>query len=385
MNSAHQRTTVYDVAIAGSGPAGTSAARQLALSGAHVIIFEKNAIPRYKPCGGGVVRRVFSRLPFTLDGAIREYCYTAQVNHLDIDLHLSVVHAEPIVAMTMRDEFDALLLSCACSAGVTLLPQCEVITVEQFEENVKIVTTQGEFHARFVIAADGAMGTIARKAGWQETRPLIPALEYEVYLPEYDRSAAAQARFDFGIVDCGYGWVFPKKDHLSIGMLTLLPNSVNLNQGISRYMKVLGYEHADRIERHGYIIPWRPRTEGFIKHRILLVGDAAGFVDPVTGEGISYALLSGQLAAEAIVEGNFNPARVTERYNHAIRTSIVRELSFGVFLSKFLYHSQLRRYVFRKFGRELCETMVSVMSGETSYSKILLNPASYISLLFGRA
>lgn len=385
MESSLQHASVYDVAVVGSGPAGSTAAWQLAQHGARVVIFEKTAIPRYKTCGGGVVRRAFSWLPYELDGVVRQYCHTAEVHHLDYDLHFSVTRAEPIVAMTMRNEFDALLLRHACSAGASLLTHCEVVAITQSNKCVRIETPRGEFQARFLITADGATGTVARKAGWQEPRPMIPALEYEVYLPKPAASDSPFARFDFGIVESGYGWVFPKKDHLSIGVLTLLPQSVNLNQAIVRYMKELGLTQTERIERHGFVIPLRPRKDGFVRNRILLVGDAAGFVDSVTGEGISYALLSGRLAAEAILDGNFEPARVFNLFTRSIRKSILKELFLGVLLSKLLYNARLRRYVFTKFGQTLCEAMVQVMSGELSYASLLLNPKTYATVLFGRS
>jgi geranylgeranyl reductase family protein len=384
MESSLPQASVYDVAIAGSGPAGSTAAWQLAQRGARVIILEKAAIPRYKTCGGGVVRRAFRWLPRDLDGVVRQYCYTAEVHHLDYDLHFSVTRTQPIVAMTMRNEFDEFLLRHACSAGATLLTHCMVVAVAQSNKCVRIETPNGEFKARFLIAADGATGTVARKAGWQETRPLIPALEYEVFLPKSSASDEPLARFDFGVVESGYGWVFPKRDHLSIGILSLLPHSVNLNLAIVRYMKELGLQQPSRIERHGFVIPWRPRQDGFVRNRILLVGDAAGFVDPVTGEGISYALLSGRLAAEAILDGQFEPARVSTLFTRSIRKSILSELLLGVLLSKVLYNAQLRRYVFAKFGQTLCEAMVQVMSGDLTYWSLLLKPKTYTYLLFGR-
>src|SRR5258707_7947779 len=212
----------YDVAVMGGGPAGSTAARVLSTNGIRVVVIEKAVIPRYKTCGGGIVGRAIQALPFSLDRTLQHSCFTVDLNCLDAGLHFTSNRNDPIISMVMRDEFDAMLLARASDAGADLLPACVVNDVRQDSDGVKLTTDRGEFVARFLIAADGAMSGIARKAGWSERLHVVPALEYEVYVDEeLMQQYYRRARFDFGVVPNGYAWVFPKNDHLSIGVLTV--------------------------------------------------------------------------------------------------------------------------------------------------------------------
>src|SRR5438046_476944 len=137
-----------------------------------------------------------------------------------------------------------------------------------------------------LIAADGAMSDVARLAGWIDGRHLIPALEHEIQVDDatFERCARAP-RFDVGIVPHGYAWVFPKAAHLSVGVLSMRRGAGHLHRDLEQYLKALDIVPR-AVERHRFVIPVRPRAEGFARHRVLLVGDAAGFADPVTAEGV---------------------------------------------------------------------------------------------------
>ncbi|MBI4547247.1 MAG: NAD(P)/FAD-dependent oxidoreductase [Ignavibacteriae bacterium] len=372
----------YDVVVVGSGPAGSSAALILAQNGVSVILVEKASLPRYKTCGGGIVGRALKLLPFSVSQAIKHYCYTAHLNLVDANLSFSSSRQEPIVAMTMRDNFDSLLLFATRDAGAIVKSECEVVDIQQQPGSVKLVTTLGTIQAKFIIAGDGALSTVARKAGWRETRKLMPAVEYEVFVQENElRRCHHTARFDFGIVPHGYAWMFPKKEHLSIGVLTTRKNSANLHHVVKNYLKLLGIVRIPRIEKHGFVIPMGLRKDGFARNRVLLVGDAAGFVDPVTGEGITFAILSGQLAARAVIEGNFDEQSVRQNYLTTLQERILPELRIASFLSNFLYHPQSRNWLFRRYGRKFADAVTDVMMGEKTYKHIVSTPRSYLQLI----
>jgi geranylgeranyl reductase family protein len=373
----------YDVVVVGSGPAGSSAALRLAQHGVGVAIVEKAAPPRYKTCGGGIVRRAIRLLTIDVDEAIERHCDTAELHLLDADLHFSTRRTEPIIAMTMRATFDFLLLSAAQGAGVDVLPACAVLDMILQDDRVELITSRGSLFTRFVVAADGARSVVASKAGWQETRHLIPALEYEVSVnkPRLERFAHT-ARFDFGIVPCGYAWVFPKQAHLSIGVLSMRRGPIDLHALCARYLKQLGLEHVKGLERHGFVIPVRPRQGPFVKRRVLLTGDAAGFADPLTGEGISFAIRSGQLAAQALLDGAFDEGGVRQAYQGALAKSILPELRWGRVLASVLYdYPRLRTWFLRRQGQRLSEVITDVLMGERTYRSIFRNPWSYLKLL----
>jgi geranylgeranyl reductase family protein len=375
-----------DVAVVGSGPAGASAARTAAAAGLDVLILEKARIPRYKTCGGGILGRAVRLLGApSLPMAERTCCKAEFV--LSPGLHFMASRNHPIVYMTMRDAFDQWLTQRAIDAGARVRCDCMVHDVVMNDGEVRLTTNQGEVRARYVVAADGAGGLTARKAGWPDHRQLVPALECEVSVSTKDFARLSEsAQFDFHAVQKGYAWVFPKKSHLSIGVLTLNSAGVNLNECFDRYLHFLGISNPISIQRHGFVIPIAPRGSVFARGGILVVGDAAGFADPVTAEGISNAIFSGQLAGQSIARGFSNDLDVSELYNNAVESKIIPELRWARRLAKILYGSpRLRDALFRWQGQRITELMTDLVADKTSYSSLMNEPSNYLKLLAANA
>lgn len=370
---------IYDVAVVGAGPAGALAALTLGQAGARVALLEKHALPRYKTCGGGLLRRARALLPAPARDLIEHESFTAELCFPHSGLAFAVRRPDPLVGMTMRAGLDAALADAARTAGASLRARCEVRGVRLGGDGVTLTTTGGDITARFVVAADGAASSIARLAGWRETRRLAPALEAEVPVDDATRERLSRAaRFDFDVIPAGYGWVFPKARHLSIGVATMLRGGVNLHGVLDAYFSALGIAAAG--ERHGWLIPYTPRRDGVARRRLLLAGDAAGLADPVTGEGITTALASGRLAARAIMEGG----EVEARYEAAVRRAFFGELRVGRVLARLLYQwPRARTMLFRRHGERLTHAMLDVAAGERTYVGSVSNPRNYARLLFG--
>jgi geranylgeranyl reductase family protein len=377
---------MWDVAIVGAGPAGAAAALALGGRGLKIGIVEKAVPPRYKTCGGGVLRRAAALLPLDIRAAVERECCAAELVHHDPSLRFVCERDRPIISMVMRDRFDHLLTRAAEAGGARLFAGTIVRAVSVNAEYVTLATNAGELRARFVIAADGVNSIVARKTGRPELRNVVPALEAEVTLaPEAMEPLLRTARFDFGMVPAGYAWVFPKRSHLSIGVLTTRRGAANLPESYRAYLDRLGIGTPLREEKHGYMIPCRPRDGMFGAPRVLFVGDAAGLADPVTAEGITAGILSGQLAARAILDGNFSEPAVKRLYRDALEKHLLADLRVARWLARVLYDSpRLRAALLSRQGQKLSELITHIVTGETSYMAAVRRPGNYLKL-FRRA
>jgi geranylgeranyl reductase family protein len=375
----------FDVAVVGAGPAGSIAAWHLAKAGRRVAVFEKTQVPRYKVCGGGLLQRTLRLLPDGAEVSVERECFRAELRHHDPRLVYSTSRDKPIVSMVMRDRFDFQLLQLAIGEGAKFFPQTAVQGLARCDSGIKLHTEAGSFSAEFVIAADGVSSMVARRAGFPELRDVAPALECELEIDaERFVRACDTARFDFGFVPLGYGWVFPKKAHLSVGVLSVSRGACNLNREYERYRSEVGLDGATAEERHGYMIPLRPREKLFDFPRIFLVGDAAGLADPITAEGISHAIRSGQLAAAAILQAEGEPGVAMAAYRTTLRKEILSELAIARVLARILYRRRkIRGWVLSRHGQRLSEFVTDIVMGTASYRELVRTPRHFLKLLPG--
>jgi geranylgeranyl reductase family protein len=376
----------FDVAVIGAGPAGSAAALALARDGHSVALLEKSALPRYKTCGGGVLARAFQRLPPGAEQVVERGFHSVALNFLGTGLHFVTARTQPIVRMAMRADLDGWLARAAEQAGAHVVSACPVRHVEAQTNCVEVFSDRGIFRANFVIAADGVHSVTARSAGWSDLPALAPALEHEIYLADEDFARFSQMpRFDFNALDAGYAWVFPKRAHLSAGIMSTRRTCPDLQTRLANYLRQLGITRIQKIEKHGWLIPLAPRREPLGRGRVLLAGDAAGLVDPVLAEGITNALHSGQLAAAALTECRLDAAKAGQCYQSLLEKELLPELRAGRFLARVLYHHpHLRNGAFRLGGQRLCEFATDVVMGERSYREAVRQPASYLKWLGGK-
>jgi flavin-dependent dehydrogenase len=318
-------------------------------------------------------------LPPDVKETIERERFTAELHVLDTGLHFNVTRQEPIVFMSMRGKLDRLLAVGAQKAGADLWEECNVLGVAPETASVTVETNRGFLSASFVIAADGSTSSIAKKVGWRETRRLVPAIEWEVPVDkEIFEKFANSARFDFGSVPSGYAWVFPKGSHLSVGAATMKRGNVSLTGLLEKHLWLLGIPLNKDVVRHGALVSSRPRSDDLVKGRVLLAGDAAGLADPVTGEGISFAVVSGQAAARALVAGDFTETAVKEAYLKAIEEKILKELRPAMDLGKLLYGpAAIRNHLFRLKGQAVCEAVTDVIACKKNYSELASKVPAY--------
>jgi geranylgeranyl reductase family protein len=284
----------YDVIVVGAGPAGCAAAYDLAAAGQRVIVVDRFQFPRSKPCAGALSVKALTALRFSVAPVLRAVCRNLVVG-LRTEKTRTLVGRDPICAMTVRSDLDAFVLSETRKRGAIFeqIGRIEAVAVDR--DCVHLVTATREITARFLVGADGANSTVRRLTGDFPTALASFAMECSV-----DTSDAVDVQLDFGVVPGGYGWVFPKGDHLNVGVYTHLPQEgiVTLG-GLRQYSSAkTGNSKLRNITGHAVGLggtAYRPHSQ-----RLFLVGDAAGLVDPLFGEGIYYAIVSGQAAAAAI-------------------------------------------------------------------------------------
>ena len=371
----------YDVTIVGAGPAGTTAAIHLARRGFRVCLVEKERYPRVKVCGGGVLARASNLLPVPLEPAVEQICDRVEMHIRGKESGFSGKRDKPIIFMVTRANMDTLLMEEARRCGVTILENCQGRDLTQENDYIALHTDRESISSRFLIAADGVSSLIAQKGGWEVNRGAVPSMECEVSVgtQTLDRFKGC-ARFDLDHPRTGYSWVFPKKDHLSVGVLSMVHASANLRESFHEYLEKLEIRYSPPLKLRGAMIPVKPRPGAPIKGRILLVGDAAGLAEPICAEGITNALRSGTFAAKAIAEGNMDPIEVASIYVKEMEATVYRELETARRHARLLYGNRpLRNLLFHLKGETFCNRLIDVMTGDKEFSSF----GGPLRLLFG--
>ena len=363
----------YEVAVIGSGPAGAMAAYYLAEKGISTVIIEKETLPRYKTCGGGLVFRGRRKLPFDISSVVDREFFEIKLYFEGEKTPLSSKREVPLISMVMRDGFDNFLIEKAKSVGAHLKQEHKLIAIT-FGETPILHTSAGDFHAKMIIAADGALSPTAKLAGWKETRKLIPALEYEVEVNPADfERLSKEVRFDMDSIPHGYAWSFPKKNHLSLGIASTRRKKIDLKAYYKKYLEKLEIKEVLSEKSHGFQIPITPRTDGFYRNNVFLIGDAAGFADPITAEGISNSLWSGKLAAEAISESGLTPYKAGEIYQQKLEEDMLPEINTSQTAAKWFYSFRIiRNMLLKRYGDFAMSLMTDLYLGDKSYPKNLM-------------
>ena len=363
-----------DVAVVGAGPAGATAALVLARAGVVTVLLDRATLPRDKTCGGGLVARALAALPPGVDIPVERRLGRVESRFVGAGLSVTVERETPLVHMTRRASLDLALAEAARDAGAVLETSCGFERADGTPDHGRLETSRGTLRARLVVAADGATGPTARAAGWIEPLASVPALDAEVAVPpDLLARFADRARFDLGTPPGGYAWIFPKADHLSVGVGVFTRSAVRrrLRDELSRYLHAVGLGEATVRSVRGAPIPVRPRRD-VARGRTLLVGDAAGLADPLTGEGISLAILSGRLAAEWIVAGGLDTRAVAHGYVAALRRSVLSELRIAQGLAWVLYRRPgLVLRLVPRLGQLAGDALAEVVTGRRTYRSLV--------------
>ncbi|DAC73356.1 MAG TPA: hypothetical protein DSN98_00270 [Thermoplasmata archaeon] len=310
----------YDVVVIGAGPAGSTAAKFLSEKGMRVLLLDKSTFPRDKPCGGGLPARVLKRYRYIEEnGLVDSFSYEVSLHSFASKYNVDIQKNEPIVAMILRKKFDAGLVNLATRSGATLLAGKTVKNVKMSEEKSRLVLTDGtEIESNYVIVADGMWGSIGKQLGTRQSCRNIGVCVFEEHplsKRTLDQFFSEKRRVHIhmnALGVAGYGWVFPKHKHVNIGICEFRQaigsrnEKKNIKEIYENYLKTLKEtkiipSNLKIKNPKGGVFPTYPVQRTALQ-RAFICGDAAGMVNPLTGEGIYNAMVSGEIAAKVITE-----------------------------------------------------------------------------------
>ena len=276
----------HDVAVIGAGPAGSTCAYRLARAGARVLLLDKARFPRDKPCGGGVTMRAARLLPFSIEPVVEDVIDRVECR-LDFGPRFERRSHAPLAYMTQRKRLDHFLLERAAEAGAEVR---EGVTLDAREVDADVV-----------VCADGCNGTSTKQLGFAPE--VVHGVALEANFPHDVRYARTMV-LEIASVPGGYGWIFPKGDHVNVGVGGWASEGPSLRMHLRRMCEAYGIDPEAATGTRGYRLPMRRPGAALVRANALAIGDAAGLVDPFSGDGMYEAFYSGTLAAQAVLAGD---------------------------------------------------------------------------------
>jgi geranylgeranyl reductase family protein len=360
---------MYDLIIVGGGPSGASAGRTAGKRGLLTLLIEKENFPRYKPCGGALSSYGLSCLDFKLP----EYVIERNISKVRVhfrDRFVEGMKETNLALLISRKVFDNFLLEKARETGIEIHTGEKVLDCIEKEDWVEVRTTDNTYLGRFVLISEGSGGTLKYRV-----RPRDKRKEYALGLvseiPDEDEAIRNRSpgtiNIHFGVAQGGYGWIFPHAGYYSAGI-------VGTDQSLEHPKKVL----MDFLQKNGlsdnfpvrsHVIPSGGIKRKIINSRLLLSGDAAGFVDAFTGEGISYAIRSGQLAAEAVADLVMYSLKLSslKAYESGCRQEFGNYLASSLKLEKIMHRFPETSFKLAVSNREILDKYLDEVVANRNY------------------
>lgn len=294
----------WDVAVVGAGPAGLAAAYAAASAGARTIVLERAEHPRYKTCGGGLIGTSLAIADARIEVPARDQIDAITFTRNGRRGFTRHAGPRPVLTMVRRDDFDHAWYQAAVAQGATVRQNTQVRAILQDDDTATVTLSDGEaVTARVVIGADGSAGVTSRHVGVTFEQQDL-GLEVELAADQRDRARwRGRVLLDWGPVPGSYGWVFPKDDELTVGVIMAKGQGAATKQYLRDFVARLGLADREVVRDSGHLTRCRRPDSPLAKGRVLVAGDAAGLLEPWTREGISYALRSGTWAGTVAASG----------------------------------------------------------------------------------
>jgi geranylgeranyl reductase family protein len=333
------------IAVLGGGPAGAFAAERLARAGLETRVFDEK-LAWEKPCGGGLTYKAYRDYPFLINNDTPKKVITDTFLAAPKAGAVKMALSRPLVIYSRLD-LNRMLLDRAEQAGAQL-EKTRVLDIERTSRGWLLKTRHGSLETDFCIVATGARNPLRNVGTLWTPADTMYALGYYV--------SSQQDHIDIQFLPNleGYIWVFPRCGHLSVGICGKGEPAHALRGRLERYMQEKGIAYKDAAF-YGHMLP-ALETPGWKTNRVagdgwLAVGDAGGLVDPITGEGLYYAMRSGDLASQVALNESQSITEKAQAYRNLLRREFAADLEFGagiarrVFVGRFLFSSVPARMV----------------------------------------
>ncbi len=375
MNRSH-----YDAVIIGAGPSGSSTAFFLKEKLERVLLIDKVHFPRDKLCGGAISMKTIDLLNEYWGIPINSDIFGVEYSGGDVffgeQLIRSISSEEYSLHLTLREEFDHLLVKKAVERGVEFMDGTSYSEIDTL--NSKITINNQEITYDILVGADGVPSKVAKITGLTTNAnsdiDSSTAMAYEVYVDKRDMKQEYSdiPKMYFDVVSYGYAWTFPKKDRIVVGIGALKSKNGDLREIFYNFLDRVGVDRK-KIKVKGHWIPYGRAKKTIGKSNYFLVGDAAGFADPLFVEGIYYGILSGKLLAHAVnentINGNIdNIMNIQTRYKKLSRI-IRKELFYAWIIRNFLFRRFFMRLTMKSLRKsdEFAEYTMGLVSGAVSF------------------
>lgn len=370
---------MYDLIVIGSGPAGTSAALQGVMQGFDTLLIDKAVFPRNKTCGGLVSYKAIKELnflPLKLDAAnkiTKVSIYNSKFERVDSREY-------DLLGVTIsRTKLDSALVNRAVDSGVDFIENCGLEDIYFREDGYEIITSQGKFSTKFVIGCDGVFSRAAKitgvRPGWKK---------YQLgftYSQDFSLGKKGPVKntveFHFLPLFAGMGWCFPYKDHINIGVgFPAIFSKVKARKVFAKFVERIKDTHEiheAKSRLKGAFLPVGGLNKRFGRSNVLLAGDAAGLVDPFSGEGIYWAVKSGKLAVNSVKEfltQSKTKKGLEEIYSNKCREAFYVEFWFSLFYALFMGKKTFYFKLLKKFP-DLVSCFPNIMRQNKPYHNVI--------------
>ena len=369
---------MYDLIIIGGGPSGSAAGRIAGKKGLKTLLIEKEIFPRYKPCGGGLSKHAMSYLDFEIPESIIERdIFGARVHFKGqvVEQHKD----SRIAVLITRSILDNYLLEKAGETGIEIKMGEKVLEYQEKNDHVDVFTDNNVYKAKFIIIAEGAQGKLKhqiRRKDKKDEYAIGVVAEIEADNESIDRYVHNAIDLHFGRFKHGYGWIFPHDKYFSVGIAGLAKHLPHPKKTMLDFLNENNFNNNYKL--HGHIIPAGGVKRRVTSSRVVLSGDSAGFVDSFLGEGIAYAIRSGQIAVEVIskIILNDDDVKTIKNYEIICKSEFIDNLNYSLIFVK-LMNSYPSLFLKIFTSNEAIEKYLEVPTMEMSYK-------SYIKWLIPR-